>query len=285
MESANVSKTSYGGYDGLGRPATSAQATPPGTSSPYTLSYTYKPAGLDTVTYPSGRAVSYGYDSAGRVSSVSGVLGSTTTHYTGSSPIAYAAHGGISEMSLGNTKYEETCFNSRLRAVRIRLGGAAGGGTCTIVRTDLWILILGYGSTNNNGNLLTQTITGPGGRFSQSYGYDALNRLTSASEGANWSRAFGYDAYGNTWVTNGTGVPIDPFTPTTQAWYNAQNRLVNAGLGIAYDSAGNQTAIGGYGRAYDGENRLKTSTIGGVTTTYSYDGDGRRVTKIGRAHV
>jgi YD repeat-containing protein len=44
-------------------------------------------------------------------------------------------------------------------------------------------------------------------------------------------------------------------------------------------TAGNQTAIGGYTFTYDAENRLKTSTLGGNTTTYAYDGEGRRVKK------
>ena len=73
---------------------------------------------------------------------------------------------------------------------------------------------------------------------------------------------------------------MDPFTPS-QSWINAaNNRLVNAGLGIGYDAAGNQTSIGGYARSYDGENRLKTAVQGTATTEYSYDGDGRRVKKV-----
>lgn len=45
-----------------------------------------------------------------------------------------------------------------------------------------------------------------------------------------------------------------------------------------------QTQIGGYTQGYDGETRLKTSTVGGAATTYSYDRAGRRVVKqVGRA--
>jgi RHS repeat-associated protein len=82
------------------------------------------------------------------------------------------------------------------------------------------------------------------------------------------------------WVASGSGVPVDPFTPS-QGWINAaNNRLVNAGQGIGYDVAGNQTSIGGFAWAYDAENRLKTAVQGTVTTEYSYDGDGRRVKKV-----
>jgi RHS repeat-associated protein len=51
-------------------------------------------------------------------------------------------------------------------------------------------------------------------------------------------------------------------------------------MGATYDGAGNQTAIGGFTFNYDAENRLKTSTINGYTTTYFYDGEERRVKKV-----
>ncbi len=117
----------------------------------------------------------------------------------------------------------------------------------------------------------TQQITGSGLVANQSYGYDGVNRLASAEEtGGVWSRGFGYDLRGNGWVTTGTGVAIDPFTPRDGSWFNSQNRLVNAGLNINYSSAGNQTAIGAYTFQYDGENRLKQSTINSSSVTYAH---------------
>jgi RHS repeat-associated protein len=69
------------------------------------------------------------------------------------------------------------------------------------------------------------------------------------------------------------------FTPASAAWFDGNNRMVNAGLGIQYDAAGNLTAIGGFTFGYDAENRLVSSTLNGVTATYAYDGEGRRVKK------
>jgi hypothetical protein len=121
-------------------------------------------------------------------------------------------------------KYEETCFNNRLQPFGIRLGAATTSGTCVNPGTDLLNLTLGYGpAASNNGNLISQTIASAGllSAVTQNYtSYDGLNRLTAASEGANWSRAFGYDAYGNMWLASGSGVPVDPFTPS-QSWINA----------------------------------------------------------------
>jgi RHS repeat-associated protein len=81
------------------------------------------------------------------------------------------------------------------------------------------------------------------------------------------------------WVTAASGVPVDTFTPSGSSWYNANNRLMNAGLGIGYDAGGNLQTIGAYNLTYDGENRQVAYTNGGVTTNYAYDGDGRRVMK------
>jgi hypothetical protein len=54
-----------------------------------------------------------------------------------------------------------------------------------------------------NGNVKTPTITPPGSWHpTQTYNYDALNRIASASEnGSNpWMETFHYDPYGNMWV-------------------------------------------------------------------------------------
>ena len=76
--SASNTSTSY---DQLGRVAGSTQNTG---GLAYQFSYTYNLAdGLTQETYPSGRAVSFGYDSAGRVMGVSGLSGSTVTEYAG----------------------------------------------------------------------------------------------------------------------------------------------------------------------------------------------------------
>lgn len=100
------------------------------------------------------------------------------------------------------------------------------------------------------------------------------------TEGSNW-REFAYREPGNLYVASWSGTGWEPgsFTPASASWFDGNNRMVNTGLGIQYDAAGNQTAIGGFPFAYDAENRLVSSTLNGVTTAYAYDGDGRRVKK------
>ena len=82
-----------------------------------------------------------------------------------------------------------------------------------------------------------------------------------------------------------SGIDVNPFTPKTEDWYkyyeNGQAKKDNQlhQTAVVY-AGGNVTAEGGYQFTYDGENRLATSTINGAQTTYSYDGEGRRVEKM-----
>jgi RHS repeat-associated protein len=240
-------------YDAAGR-AQSSLMTIGGQN--YVFGYTHRWVGLESMRYPSGRLASYGFDLAGRASSVTGYA----------SGIQYAPHGAVSSLSLQNGVVQTTGYNSRLQPVSIAAG-------------SLLTLGFGYGTTNNNGNVLSQTISVPGASATQNYTYDNLNRLSGASEGSTWSRTFGYDAYGNMWVDTNNGVAADSFTPRSGSWFNSSNRLVNGGLPIQYSDSGELLQIGGYAFTYDAESRLKTNTLNSSTTTYSYDGEGRRVKK------
>lgn len=138
-----------------------------------------------------------------------------------------------------------------------------------------------YGTTDNNGNVLSQTIARPGFSATQTYSYDAHNRIQKVQEGTDF-RDFAYKEPGNLYVPSrsaGAGWAPGGFTPASPAWFNAKSQLVNAQLGITYDATGNLTAIGGFTFAYDAENRLVASTLNSVATTYAYDGEGRRVKK------
>jgi hypothetical protein len=139
-------------------------------------------------------------------------------------------------------------------------------------------------SGNNNGNLPGQTVTHNGPNFNSpltftpSYGYDTLNRLTSASESGNSSQAFGYDRYGNMWQSGSTGTLPGNVMPTSSSGYNsATNQLTTA----SYDAAGNQKSYSTHSSTYDPENRQSPvyNKADGPTFTYGYDGIGTRVSK------
>ena len=118
-------------------------------------------------------------------------------------------------------------------------------------------------------------------RGAQTFGYDALDRLTTASHPLLLDpQAFAYDAVGNR-TTNGSVT-------------NAGNQLTaDANFTYQYDDNGNLTrktllATGNYSQyTYDAENRLvqvqefAAGNLTAITTsTYRYDGLGRRIEKV-----
>jgi len=128
---------------------------------------------------------------------------------------------------------EQTQFNVRVQPCAIRLGAAAitPGSSCPTdlsgMQSGLLYLVFGYRTTNNNGNLQSQQ-TGASDAaqslsWNQAYGYDSLNRLTTAQETVlsalpngvpanNWTLINGYDKYGNRSETASWGV--GGLTPT-----------------------------------------------------------------------
>ena len=141
-----------------------------------------------------------------------------------------------------------------------------------------------YGTTNNNSNVLTQTITPPGiTALTQTYTYDPLNRIATAGESngtTTWSRTYGYDPYGNRAVIGWSGISLLAVTPKLLTDFStASNRITMANT--AYDPAGNLiTTHLNEALVYDAENRQTSYTGGSSSGTYFYDGNGNRVKKV-----
>jgi len=148
--------------------------------------------------------------------------------------------------------------------------------------------------STNNGNVMHQVISPLG--MTQSYSYDEVNRLKTVVEQSSLSsspsctgatgespcRKFKYDRWGNMGVEAAVRFSTDLFTPAPTQFNPFNQTTVN---GAEYDAAGNQKKIGGYSRAYDAENRMVSSTLAGVTNTFAYDGEGRRVKKDSAVYV
>jgi RHS repeat-associated protein len=112
--------------------------------------------------------------------------------------------------------------------------------------------------------------------FSQSFGHDSLNRLTSASDSGGWSRTFGYDTWGNMWMN---GVPLASGNTPSSNVYDSANHI----KGATYDNAGNDLTVNYDTLTYDAENRMTSAydNVSHNTESYLYDGDGQRVEKSG----
>ena len=270
-------------YDGFGRVKTSTP-TQSACGSPCTFTYGYSLTDqLTSMTYPSGRTISYGLDAADRITSVIKDPVAMTNYATIAS---YTAGGGIASMSLLNGVSHQLNWNDRSQPTSLQ---ATSGSTS----------LLGLGffpcpssqlscATGNNGNLQSQTITVPSlGTLTQTYSYDSLNRLTGSSENSGaWAQNYCHDSAGNRWVGPGGTSPVNLTQEVPQGAnctsgpYNSKNQMIS----WSYDTAGNVLNIPMGGTStrsftYDAENRQVLSTINGVATTYAYDGNGMRVSK------
>jgi RHS repeat-associated protein len=333
MTSDPAHRNSYlavNGYDAMGRPLSQRQefyyfnTASQGYywSQDYTVQRTYDLTGhVKTQNYPSGHAVSYSYDGAGRTQSFTGNLGdgAQRNYATG---IAYGPLNVMTQEQFGTTTpvFNKHLYNSRGQLAEIRESTTGGdtswnrGAVINQYSNHGW----GAGSdgSDNNGNLQRQEIYVPNNdqvsswvSWYQAYGYDNLNRLTQVHEYTgnsqkDWQQAYSYpDQWGNRLIDqNNTfsqvGGPVIPHPQFTAE--STTNKLYVTGdtnhQQMSYDPAGNlvNDSYTSYGstngsatRGYDGENRLSSApdNLGG-TSIYTYDADGKRVRrKTGSAEV
>ncbi len=163
-----------------------------------------------------------------------------------------------------------------LRLQQKQAGSGSGG---TIHLQDL-----SY-SYDDTGNVTGITDALNGGQV-QSFGYDWLNRLTSASTTAvgtvQYNHTYAYDAIGNITSNNGNNFTYSPTQPhaVTAAFGNS----------YGYDGNGNQTTrtIGSttYTQVFDYENRLVEVKDGSTTiASFIYDVDGNRVVGLSAEEI
>ena len=192
--------------------------------------------------YPSGRVVKNVLDNDGNLALVQSKKNANSGFFNYAKSFSYTAAGALSSMQLGNGKWESTVFNTRLQPMQIALGGTPNA-------TNLLKLNFTYNTANNNdnnGNVVSQTITTPSETHSttypafvatQVYSYDSLNRLKSAEETSptqpGWKQTFLYDRFGNrnfdTANGNTTTIPqgcqIAVCNPTVDPLTNKTGRL------------------------------------------------------------
>ncbi|WP_321475968.1 RHS repeat-associated core domain-containing protein [uncultured Paludibaculum sp.] len=299
--SNSVSTTSYQ-YDGLGRPLASVQTTDG--LSEKVFQYSYVPAGLSLMTYPSGRKVNWSYDLAGRPDTVLDGAGGAAF----ATAAKYDVTGGLSKLSLGSGLEENWTYSSIRGQVRqVTLGTPQSPSS---VGSWQYSNCVGQSNTaecaTNNGNVMSQTI-GPLGAV-QTYGYDGMNRLKTFSEGG-LGQTYVYDQYGNRALLTGSTMPSWPSgavvtndqpddvasifpsnqwnqstvvngyvtKPKSDAYptlsYDAEGRIAGAVTGAT------ESANASYG--YDGEGRRVQRTSSGVTTYYVYDAMGQLAAEYG----
>jgi RHS repeat-associated protein len=264
-------------FDGLGRVTSKTQLSgPAGSQKTFALSYTWGTNGsaagkLQTMQYPSGAVVTYGYDAAGRINNVSvtGADGVSTQVLSG---LAYTALNQPASWvwGTGATRYQRG-FDGYGRLVTYPLGNPAGTGIAAgVTRTlafDAAGRIVGYSHT-------TPT------NWDQTFAYDALDRLTSASLGAS-TYGYAYDATGNRTQTTINATSYASTVAANSNWYTNVATAAGGATAQGYDAAGHLTSDAGGTYTYSGRGRLQTQVRAGNSFSYLYNAFEQRVYKSG----
>ncbi|MCW5957365.1 MAG: RHS repeat protein [Pyrinomonadaceae bacterium] len=281
---SSVSATEYQLFDNLGRMTQMAQITDGHT---YTSKYTYNFSGaLIEEEYPSGRKVKNDFESDGDLLKVTSQKNSSSVYTPYASNFSYTASGGISQMRLGNGRWETAKFNTRMQVTELGLGNGPAD-------ASLWKTNYEYGeldangnvvASKNTGNIARQTLTVPGTSFVQSYEYDSLYRLKVATEKTgstqNWTQSWNYDRFGN---RVGFAQNVAGFTDAPNPTINENSNRFEPNQGFSYDLNGN-LVVDNEGRqfTFNGDNKqtVVKDASNNVIGQYFYDGEGKRVKKI-----
>ncbi len=263
------------------------------------ISYTYGSGGArKSMTYPSGRVVSYSLGDTGKAIQLSGTFAGGGTAYA--SAMQYAPSGAVLSTNLaGGSLLEKRTYNELGQATQIEVNR----GLQLIHRLGYL-----YPAVGNNGNVSSHNIATPQRTWNQYFGYDSANRLRLAMErsggapadpntgtcagtqgtwtGGEWCQRFGFDGFGNVWSAE--NFEATPLVANNSSWYvGSTNRYLLNGLNGGYDGAGNQTQLQVNDPQmvtdYDGEGRVlrrRNTQLGTTLFEYGYGGGGQRVRKL-----
>jgi RHS repeat-associated protein len=275
-------------HDQMGRVTTEKRLITGASAITNSVGYFYNLDGsMATLTYPSGRVVTYAPNSLGGITagrSVSAVDSANGINYVTNA--TYAPQGAIASFKNGASITGIQTYNVRLQPWELYYTNGTPTSATNLQQTTCPSLPAGQQATimhraydfhaaTDNGNVYTINNCMVTNR-TQNFDYDSLNRIAHAyttgtsSAATNWGATYTIDPWGNMYnVGPYTGRVNQPPGPSTSA--TAKNQL----LGFGYDIAGNLNTNGSATYVYDAENRI-TSAVG---MTYRYDGNGERVVK------
>jgi RHS repeat-associated protein len=258
-------------------------------SSTYTISHAYNLASqLTQITYPSGRVVQQSVDPIGRLCEVAP---STTGCGTAASPFAtgfgFNTASQVTGFKYGNGLYASFGFSAdRLQLNCLDYSTTNRGTTCTHDATTKFGLSYSYTMAPSNNGLISGITDSVDNGHSATYTYDSLYRLVTAKTTGSagypaWGLQEGYDRYGNRNTQStlaGAGCTAITCPTFSQIASTSTNRLPAP---YTYDLSGNMTHDGINTLVYDAQNHVVSSTNASGSGTYTYDGNGQRIKKIG----
>ena len=254
-------------YDALGRVTMAVHS---GGGTPRVVSTGYDAGGhVTSLTYPSGRIVNFGWAN-GQPSSISITAGSITTPLL--DQIVMSPVGAVQSWvwKLGTVQQpHERVYDTSGRLVRHPLGN--------LVRD------ISYDDADRISRYThyMAATAQPATAYDQVFGYDELDRLTSASGTTNWSYA--YDASGNR-TASAAGTTARGYN--VSAGSNRLDAMTTPLRSMGFDAAGNTVndtqsgSSASYTATYSLEGRLASMARGSSSSIeFRYDAMGRRINK------
>jgi len=235
-------------YDGLGR--VTGKGLTVGSVS-LSVGYGYTSGDRTSLVTPSGQSVTYGFNSNHQVTSIA-VNGTNVL-----TSVTYEPFGGVNSWTWGDGSTTSRTFNADGLISQIVTAGVT----------------LGY--SFDNANRITGISDSSNSALTWSYGYDLLDRLTSATTSAitdGWT----YDANGNQLTQTGSN-------PETFSVSSSSNQLTSTSGTFArtygFDSAGHATSYGGLSFSYNDRGRMRATSAD--STDYLYNALGQMFEKSG----
>ncbi len=238
-------------YDTKGRPAQRQDVTAGGT---FSSSYIYDANdNLSTLTYPSGRVVTYLYDIENRLTTVKNNGVNFAQGFT------YSDNGQLASYVTGAVTHTFTA-DAADRIGRIVASGAGGALDLTY----------SYDHVSN-----VKAIADPRVGMSQSFEYDPVYRLSNAT-GPWGQQQWSYDAAGNRLTETRGASTSYAYNATTQRLTSTSGTIAET---FTYDPLGRLTADGRGTYTYNPRDLLSTFARTGVSASYTYDPSGLRLSQ------
>jgi RHS repeat-associated protein len=237
----------------------------------HALGYGYDLAGrLTTITYPgASQTVTRSYDSAGRMTSVSDWLGHTTT-------FAYDKAGELTFIAYPDHVVSVLGYDHAGQLIGQQYSYAPCLSPCKVA----WKPLLGFNYAHDPTGQLVSTTPNGIATPSEVYGYTSINQLATVSPSGGSTVSYAYDAADQPLQLGLATLTADAAGEVTKLTQGATT------ANYSFNTRGNRTQAAVSGGAtltysYDQTNRL--TSIAGLasgTTSYRYNGDGLRMSKI-----
>ena len=287
VNSSQLSGASVTAYDNVGRIANTGWMDYASGSWKTGIGLLYDRDGnLSQLTYPDGRIVSQHVDQADRLTSVTDDT-STSAPITYLSGVSYYPSGQMLSSAAGNGVTQAFTLNPRLQLCHYTASSSALPAlpsTANLLDRALLYATSSSSCANTSGNNrnIAAIVDNLAPGNTQSFGYDGLNRLKSASQSKGWfNQTFNYDSFGNMTPYNNLvsagSQPSFSIDPSTNRM--AMNGSITSGY-LQYDAAGRLTQAPFPGGGLHSYMWTAESFLRGIDNyslrSYLYDGLGNR---------